>query len=143
MDKIKLSSSLKRIQVNENGDFITFDARDQGFMDRLLKLLQEFYDKEGIYQAKVDELRAMPTETDAQRFQQAAAALGFNSELCGWLESRINDVFQDDVKRKVFGDIKPTGEAWAEFFDQLAPIIRIAKSEQSERVRKYTEKYTR
>ena len=41
MDKITLQSGVKRIQVNENGDFITFDARDQGFTERFMKLLKK------------------------------------------------------------------------------------------------------
>ena len=140
-DKITLTSGLKKIQVNENGDCIQFDARDQGFADRFAKLLKDFNTKRDEYEAQVAEIRAMPTETQTQQIDAALKALEFNSALCGWMAGEINAVFNDDVKQKVFGDITPTGEAWAEFLWQLAPIIQEARAEQSERVRKHTAKY--
>lgn len=142
MDKITLQSGVKRIQVNENGDFITFDARDQGFTERFMKLLKDFTNKKAEYDAKVKDLQSMPCDTEKEQLTRATAALEFNSSVCNWMAEQINAVFQDDVKQKVFGDITPTGEAWAEFMYQLAPIVQVAKAEQSERVRKYTAKYT-
>ena len=141
MDKITLISGLKRIEVNENGDCITFDARDQGFMDRIMNLLKEFYAKKEEYDAKIEKIQEMPGDTKEQQIARASAALEFNSSVCNWMAEQINAVFQDDVKQKVFGDITPTGEAWAEFMYQLAPIVQAARVEQSERVRKYTDKY--
>lgn len=143
MEKISISNSVKKIQVNESGDFITFDPRDQGFNNRFLVLLQEFSEKKDEYDKKLEEISAMPGDTDKQQIERALAAVRFNSELCDWMTGQINAVFQDDVKQKVFGDIIPTGEAWAEFLYQLAPIIQTSRAEQSDRVRKYTAKYKR
>ena len=142
MDKITLQSGVKQIQVNENGDCITFDARDQGFTERFMNLLKDFTNKKAEYGAEIKELQSMPCDTEEQQIARAIAALEFNSIVCNWMAEQINAVFQDDVKQKVFGDITPTGEAWAEFMYQLAPIVQTAKAEQSERVRKYTAKYT-
>lgn len=142
MDRITMASGLKRIEVNENGDCITFDARDQGFTERFMNLLKDFTNKKAEYDAEIKELQSMPCDTEEQQIARAIAALEFNSIVCNWMAEQINAVFQDDVKQKVFGDITPTGEAWAEFMYQLAPIVQTAKAEQSERVRKYTAKYT-
>lgn len=142
MDRITMASGLKRIEVNENGDCITFDARDQGFTERFMKLLKDFTNKKAEYDAKIADLQSMPCDTEEEQLARATAALEFNSSVCNWMAEQINAVFQDDVKQKVFGDITPTGEAWAEFMYQLAPIVKMAKAEQSERVRKYTAKYT-
>ena len=142
MDRITLQSGVKQIQVNENGDCITFDARDQGFTERFMNLLKDVTNKKAEYDAEIKELQSMPCDTEEQQIARAIAALEFNSIVCNWMAEQINAVFQDDVKQKVFGDITPTGEAWAEFMYQLAPIVQTAKAEQSERVRKYTAKYT-
>ena len=142
MDRITLQSGVKQIQVNENGDCITFDARDQGFTERFMNLLKDFTNKKAEYDAEIKELQSMPCDTEEQQIARAIAALEFNSIVCNWMAEQINAVFQDDVKQKVFGDITPTGEAWAEYLYQLAPIVQMAKAEQSERVRKYTAKYT-
>ena len=140
MDKISVSAGLKRIQVNDNGDFITFDARDQGFADRFGELLKSFNQKKDEYDKKVKEIQSMPNETREQQAFIVLAALEFNSDLCAWMAEQVNAVFQDDVKAKVFGNITPTGEAWAEFLYQLAPIVYKAKAEQSEKVRQYKKK---
>ena len=143
MEKISISNSVKKIQVNESGDFITFDRRDQGFIIGFLVLVQVFSLQKDEYDKKLEEISAMPGDTDKQQIERALAAVRFNSELCDWMTGQINAVFQDDVKQKVFGDIIPTGEAWAEFLYQLAPIIQTSRAEQSDRVRKYTAKYKR
>ena len=142
MDRITLQSGVKQIQVNENGDCITFDARDQGFTERFMNLLKDFTNKKAEYDAEIKELQSMPCDTEEQQIARAIAALEFNSIVCNWMAEQINAVFQDDVKQKVFGNITPTGEAWAEFLYQLAPIVQTARAEQSERVRQYTAKYT-
>ena len=140
--KISLSNWVKKIEVNENGDYITFDARDQGFLDRVMNLLKEFDAKKAECDEKIETIQGMPEDTKEQKIARASAALEFYSDVCGWIKEQINAVFQDDVSGKVFGDIKPTVEAWAEFLFQLTPIVQAAKAEQRERVRKYTKKYT-
>ncbi len=59
MDKITLQSGVKRIQVNESGDCITFDARDQGFTERFMKLLKDFPTKKRKIPTR-DKTRGLP-----------------------------------------------------------------------------------
>ena len=66
MDRITLQSGVKQIQVNENGDCITFDARDQGFTERFMNLLKDFTNKKAEYDAEIKELQSMPCDTEEQ-----------------------------------------------------------------------------
>ena len=139
MSKITLQSGVKRIQVNENGDCITFDTRDQGFLAEMVALTKYFEAKRPEYR----EIEAMPSSTQEEQIARAAAACDFNMKVCEHLKQQVDNIFHDEVCRKVFGNITPTVDAFAEFFLQLAPIVRTAQAERQEKVRKYTDKYRR
>ena len=138
-DKITLTGP-KKIQVNDN-EYITFDSRDRAFMDGLLELVQDFEEHQAEYQAQSDKIAAMPVSTPQEQVARALAASKFNAEICGKLRERIDSVFHDTVCKKVFGDIEPTLDTYAEFFFQLTPLIRSAQAERQEKLRKYIEKY--
>ena len=87
---------------------------------------------------------SMPVErTQEEQIARAAAACDFNMKVCEHLKQQVDNIFHDEVCRKVFGNITPTVDAFAEFFLQLAPIVRTAQAERQEKVRKYTDKYRR
>nr|DAP48745.1 MAG TPA: hypothetical protein [Bacteriophage sp.] len=139
-DKIVLTGP-KKVQVNENGDYITFDSRDSAFMDKLLEIVQEFEANREQYQSKIDEISTMPADSTQEQVAKSLAASKLNAEICGRLREKIDSAFHDTVCRKVFGDIEPTLDAFAEFFFQLTPIIRAAQQERNEKLRKYIDKY--
>lgn len=139
--KISVGSTAKKIAVNDAGEYITIDARDQAFMTGLLDLVQDFKSMEGTYQEGLDKVNAMPTGTEEDRVAKCAAACTFNSEVCEGLRERVDKLFKDDVCRKVFGPITPGIYEFAEFFEQLAPIVKQAQAERLARIRKYTDRY--
>lgn len=140
-NKITVDSGIKKIEVNDKGECITFSTRDQAFIVGLVALVQDFDKKKEEYRAKLAEVEAMPSDTQEEQIARAVAACDFNMKICGQLKQQVDETFHDDVCRKVFGDITPTVDAFAEFFIQLAPLVSIAQAEQHERVRKYTDKY--
>ena len=71
MSKITLQSGVKRIQVNENGDCITFDTRDQGFLAEMVALTKYFEAKRPEYRAKLAEIEAMPSGTQEEQKAKA------------------------------------------------------------------------
>ncbi len=142
-DKITIGSTAKKIAVNDAGEYIVLDARDQRFMTELLDLVQNFKGMEQVYQDGLDKINAMPTDTEEQRVAKCAAACKFNSDVCEDLRQRVDKLFKDDVCRKVFGPITPGVYEFAQFFEQLAPIVKQAQEERAARIRKYTDRYHR
>ncbi len=142
-EKISIGSTAKKIAVNDAGEYISFDARDQAFMTELLDLVQNFKGMEQVYQEGLDRINAMPTGTEEERVAKCAAACKFNSDVCEDLRQRVDKLFKDDVCRKVFGPITPGIYEFAEFFEQLAPIVKQAQEERAARIRKYTARYHR
>ena len=95
-DKIVLTGP-KKVQVNENGDYITFDSRDSAFMDKLLEIVQEFEANREQYQSKIDEISTMPADSTQEQVAKSLAASKLNAEICGRLRDKIDSAFHDTV----------------------------------------------
>lgn len=141
MEKITISNSAKKIQVNEAGEYIVVDARDQDFIAGLLEIIQTFEEKKPAYQKRMEDIQSMPSATNDELIAKGLAACRVNKEICEDLKIKVNNIFHDDVCRKLFGNITPSVMAFAEFFEQLSPIVRNAQAEQYEKIKKYTDKY--
>ena len=141
MEKISISKSAKKIQVNDMGEYIIVDARDQDFVAGFLELLQDFEAKKPEYQKRMEEIQNMPCATNDELLAKGLAACRVNKEICEELKSKVNDIFKEDACRKIFGNITPSVMAFAEFFEQLSPIVKNAQAEQYENIKKYTDKY--
>lgn len=139
--KISVDRGEKRIEVNDQGEYITLPLGDQAFMSGLMSLVQSFRGMESTYQAEFDKINTMPTLTEAERVDKCAAACKFNAEVCEEMREKVDSLFKDEVCRKVFGPITPGLYEFAQFFNQLAAFVKKAQEERFARIRKYTERY--
>lgn len=142
---LRVERQEKKIQVNDQGEYIILNLDDQQFLSALLELINDFNGVAEKNEPRVREIEAMPDGTDKERMEKVGASAAFNLEVCKDLKQRIDQTFHDDVCRKVFGNIVPGIAAFAEFFDQLGELIKKFAEErrtvQNERVAKYTAKY--
>ena len=139
-DSIRIERREKKIEVNDNGDFIILPLGNQEFIPKMLDLLNDFQENAKQQQERVEQISEMPEE-----LEKVSAAASLNLEMCRQLVNRVNDLFGADACQKIFGVGVPSLFAFADFFDQLAPLIRKYADEESavshERVRKYSVKY--
>ena len=132
-DSIHIHSAEKKIGVGNNGDFITLDLYDIGFMGRVLELIKQFEDgakslsaqAEAASRESVDEIRELARKSE---------------EECGALAAKIDEVFGDGASRKIFGERTPGLYELADFFGQIGALI---KKYGDERIEKYKEKYAK
>ena len=147
MRSLNISRQAKKIKVNDRGDYITLNFGDQRFIPELLALMDELTKSQPDNIARSAEIDAMPEGTREESLAKIAANAAFNLELCTYLQRRVDEIFRDDVCRKVFGDVVPSLDAFYEFFDQLGEVIRGFKRELDEdlqkRIGRYTDKYTK
>ena len=141
-DKITITRNVKKIKVNDDGEFITIDLGDQEFLAGLVEIIRGFDENKSLYYQKINDVKAMPDGTRDEQLAQTIALSDLSTDICRRLKGQLDSIFHDEVCRKVFGNITPGIDLFAEFFSQLAPIIKNAASEQNKRIRKYTEKYT-
>lgn len=126
-NKIRVNSGIV-VEVNDNGDTITVNAEDQGFIDKFFGLIDKLETLQK--KAKVPELKEK-----SEREQ-----LHFSMDNTKEIMAEIDGLFGEDACKKVFGDIIPNPYLIADFFDQLTPI---AKQYMDARQKKIAEKYSR
>ena len=114
---IRVDSGIKRIEVNDAGEYISFSLNDAGFFDRfgaLIKWLNEQNEK-------------IQTLEDPDKAEDRTAAIvelaHARAELFKGFGEKIDDIFGPEATRKIFGGIIPDEVMIAEFFSQISPII--------------------
>lgn len=142
MNKINVASEAVQITVNDAGETITLNLQDQRFIHTVTALVTDFNADTEQYKARCEEIAAMPHDTSEERFAQFTALAAVNNDVCGMLKGKVDDVFGADTCRKVFGDIVPSIDAFADFFNQLSDIMAERCSVRLEKLRQYTERYS-
>lgn len=133
---IRVNSSDKQIEVNDDGDYITLRLGDAAFTNGLTQLIKEA-------QRCATELDAMPsgdTPEETAKFTEASV------EACNQIVEHIDGLFGADTCKKVFGDRTPDFAAFTEFFTQIAALVKKFEEERrmesEKRIAKYVSKYT-
>lgn len=98
------------IEVNDEGETIVLTLSDQTVLPKLAALAKELQGKAKAYKP-----------SGGTEYENAISAMEFNTELCETMKSRVDDIFGAETCRKVFGDILPGAECFAEFFDAIRP----------------------
>lgn len=135
MAGIRVNTSIKKIEVNDNGDYITLNFSDQNFPQRFFAMMD-------LLQAKADEAKKRAEEIEsaypADSLERIRAGLSLEKEVYGVMVKEIDNLFGPDTCRKVFGDITPGIEMFEDFFNQLTPYFREYSQERAAKLGKYS-----
>lgn len=127
MNKIRVNSGIV-IEVNDNGDTITVNAEDQGFIDK-------FFELNELLENLTKKFKTVDMKEKSER-EQLRVLTDTTKEIMAGIDS----LFGENACKKVFGDIVPNPYLIAEFFEQLTPI---AKQYMDARQKKIAAKYGR
>lgn len=135
MAGIRVHTSVKKIDVNDNGDFITINFSDNSFPDRFYGMLENIQNRANDIQAQAAELEEK-FSSDKEALSRNAAAMyrQFHESIM----SEVDDLFGPGTCRKVFGDIVPGIELLDEFFTQLTPYFEEYGKERAAKLSKYS-----
>ena len=140
-DSIRVERKDKRVEVNDQGDYIILPFGDQAFVPALLNMMNDFEAHVEQHRKRVEELASLPDDNA----EKVADMVQINLDVCSVLAAGVDRLFGDGSCVKIFGVNVPSLFAFADFFDQLAPIIRAFSDKEAaarvKRVRKYSEKY--
>lgn len=149
---LNVKQNIKRIKVNDAGEYISLNFDDQTLIPRLYGLIDYFGTVAQEHQREADALANMPEENQGERNEKIAAFAALQLESCEKLKAKVDEAFRDNVCQKVFGDIVPSVAAFADFFLQLGALVsgfekdiveqRFEAIRTSEKVQKYTGKYS-
>lgn len=121
--KIRVSSGVKKIEVNDQGEYIILPLSDDSFVSRFYKLLDEI-------KRTGEELAKSPDTPDITTVDSIV-------ELEKSVRTKTDELFGAETCRKVFGDVLPSMDLFVEFFGQLVPYFEEYKRERLAKMNKY------
>ncbi len=134
----RINTGAVKIEVNDEGEFITLPFGDQSFPSRFFALIEDFNSREAEFKGKAENIE----KTDQAELEKAASNVALNLEIHQYFKTEIDKVFGAETCRKVFGDIVPSVELYAEFFDRLKPYFDKFNKERTQKMKKYSPKRT-
>lgn len=135
MAGIRVSTSVKKIEVNDNGEYIELNFSDNSFPDRFYGMLDNIQKRANDVEAQAAELtEKYGANKDALSRNQAALYRHFHEDIMG----EVDALFGHDTCRKVFGDIVPGIELFDDFFTQLTPFFEEYGKERAAKMSKYS-----
>ena len=137
MEHIRIHRNIKRIEVNDNGEYIELDFDDldlpyryYGMLKRMGKDREEFLHKlSDSLKGKTDD-EAKDIMVDAER------------ELNIYFRDMVDDVFGEGTCRKCYGDILPSYELHMQLFDALKPFFEAEAERRRVKMDRYSARRT-
>lgn len=135
MAGIRVNTSVKRIEVNDNGDYIELNFSDNSFPDRFFNMLENVQKRQEEIQAQDREIREKFGADEYAVLQHESALF---RQMHEDIMKEVDGLFGADTCRKVFGDIVPGIELFDDFFTQLIPYFEEYGKERVAKLSKYS-----
>lgn len=135
MAGIRVNTGAKKIEVNDNGDYIILNFADSSFVDRFFSMYDRIKQRADEAVPKAEEIDKQH-QAGSEEHTRAAAALyrTLHEEIMG----EVDGFFGAGTCKKVFGDIVPGIELYDDFFQQLMPYFEEYGKERAQRMSKYS-----
>lgn len=135
MPGIRVSTSVKKIDVNDNGEYIELNFSDSSFPDRFFSMMENIQRRGEDAQAQAAEIdEKCGGDKDANMRAIAALYRQVHTDIM----HEVDAFFGPETCRKVFGNIVPGFELFNEFFDQLIPYFEEYGRERAAKLSKYS-----
>ena len=131
MAGIRVSTSVKKIEVNDQGDCITLNFSDNSFPDRFFAMLDSI-------QQRAEDVQVWENEMQERGGAEPRAAAALYRQFHEDIMGEVDNLFGPDTCRKVFGEIVPGIELFDEFFTQLLPFFEAYGRERAEKLSRYS-----
>lgn len=135
MAGIRVATGAKRIEVNDDGDYIVLDFSDNSFPDRFFAMVDRVQERANKAVPEAEKIDAQH-EKGSEGYMRATAALW--RKVHEEIMDEIDKFFGPGTCKKVFGDIVPGIELYEDFFSQLTPYFEQAGKERAQRMSKYS-----
>lgn len=139
MDSLRIDNGLKKIEVNDAGEYIEFSVVDNDFFRGFSELMQWFGEKSTQENIKDMEGQAGKVVSDNESEINHAALNNvfdirekISKEAC----EKIDNIFGEGASRKVFGGITTDMYSIAEFFEKITPFIERYAKERNQTINK-------
>lgn len=135
MAGIRVNTGAKKIEVNDNGDYIVLNFSDHSFPSRFFAMVDKVKTMAAEAEPKEKSIRDN-NEPGSEELIRALCEL--DNELHTAISSEVDTLFGSGTCKKVFGDIVPGIELYDDFFQQLMPYFEEYGKERAQRMSKYS-----
>lgn len=136
MAGIRVNSGIKRIEVNDEGDYITLSLSDNAFLDRFFSLYENVQEMASESAAAGKEIGGSDDNKNLREVFRLYEEAG--KKMC----FEVDRLFGEGTCEKVFGSITPSIELYIDFFEQLTPYLHEFAQEKRQRLSKYSAERT-
>lgn len=135
MDKLRVDSGIKNIEVNDNGDYISIPISDAAFYERFGAAMKSFEQKETEYSQKAKGLSERHKDKPDDDVDMIVEGIGLYSELCKDTCAELDKLFGEGCCRKVFVGIEnPSVELIGDFFEKITPLLNQYAKERNQNI---------
>lgn len=139
MDSLRIDNGLKKIEVNDAGEYIEFSVTDNNFFKSFSDLVQWFEEQENRQEINdMEEQRKKVVLDNGEDINYAALnnVLDIREKISKEACEKIDAIFGTEASRKIFGGIVPDMFLIADFFEKIAPFIEKYAKERNQTINK-------
>lgn len=125
-NKIRITRGIKKIEVNDDGEFILLPVSDDGFVVRFYKLMDQI-------SGQAEELEKQETADITGQLDLVEKIVAIERKT----KQDVEELFGEGTCRKVFGEILPSMDLFVEFFGSILPFFEEYKKERMRKMGKY------
>ena len=129
MEKIRINQKgTYKIEVNDNGDYITINPNDTRLMGKLLNILADIEVKQKEFEEKAQAIISREDKdiniagSQVPVTQNLMDYIKLLDDFCVVCRGYIDDIFGKGASQKIFGDVDDP-DMFEDFFNQLEPHL--------------------
>jgi len=141
MNKLRVNTGAVKIEVNDQGEFITLNFGDQEFPLKVVNLIEKFEVEHKRLKA-ISETIEIPGDITGEKIDpnfKKLAEVSLQSHKM--FKEEIDVVFGDETCRKVFGNIVPSMDHISQFLTAIQPYFENHREEMAVRAEVQNQKY--
>ncbi|MCM1327258.1 MAG: hypothetical protein NC094_12155 [Bacteroidales bacterium] len=135
MDSLRVDSGIKKIEVNDNGEYIEIPISDTAFYEKFGALLKHFEQKQAEIEKQAAELEEKHKDKPDNDTDMIIDTVTLYSGLCKDICAELDRLFGAGCCKKVFVGIDtPSTELIGDFFEQITPLLQKYAQERNEKI---------
>lgn len=126
MDSLRIDNGIKKIEVNDAGEYIEFSVADNNFFRAFSGLIQWFDEQERRQDIKdMEEQRDKVVSEDGKNINYDALnnILDIRDKISKEACDKIDAIFGLEASQKIFGSVVPNMDLITDFFEKITPFI--------------------
>lgn len=138
MDSLRIDNGLKKIEVNDAGEYIEFSVTNNDFFEAFFDMIQWFREQDSRQDIKnIEEQRKnVVSESGKINYTALNSIIDISKKISKEACEKIDSIFGAEASRKIFGTITPDMYLIADFFEKIMPFIEKYAKERNQTINK-------